>query len=117
MQPRTARLILEALADGIDPETGEVFPAESPYQRADVVRALYVAIRALDSTETKAAKRADLPAQAGKAWDEAEDARLREGFAAQRSAAELGAAHGRTVGAIRARLVRLGLIAERAAYP
>ncbi len=41
--------ILQLLADGIDPATGEVYPAAGPYQRADVVRALHAAIRALET--------------------------------------------------------------------
>jgi hypothetical protein len=32
-----------SLANGVDPETGEVFAAQSVYQRAQTVRALYSA--------------------------------------------------------------------------
>ena len=35
MTPRQALPILRALADGIDPHTGEVFPAGCAYQQAD----------------------------------------------------------------------------------
>jgi len=60
---------------------------------------------------------ADLPGQAGKAWSDEEDTHLWDGFAARTSATDLGETHGRTPGAIRARLVKLGLITERDAYP
>lgn len=41
--------IIKVLADGIDPFTGEVFPPDSPYQNADMVRALHIAIDAMES--------------------------------------------------------------------
>jgi hypothetical protein len=110
-------LIIRALAEGIDPHTGEVFPAGSVYQHADTVRALFAAVEALESVAAEARKRADLPVQAGKSWSDEEDAHLRDGFAARTPAKDLAETHGRTPGAIRARLVKLGLIAERNVYP
>ena len=41
--------ILHSLAEGRDPETDTVYGNDSPYQRASTVRALYVAIRALEN--------------------------------------------------------------------
>src|SRR5689334_268643 len=52
MERKDATKILQSLADGVDPTTGEPFPASSPYQRADVVRALFAAVRALGSVGT-----------------------------------------------------------------
>jgi len=40
MELDRAKEIIKALADGVDPYTGERFPADSPYQQADTVRAL-----------------------------------------------------------------------------
>lgn len=117
MSPAQALLILRALADGVDPHTGEVFPAGSPYQHADTVRALIAAVSALESAEERAAKKDELPAQAGKPWSDEEDAHLREGFAARTSAGDLAEAHNRTSGAIRSRLARLGLITPGDRYP
>ncbi len=37
-----AIVIVQKLADGVDPTTGERFPAESAYQNADTVRALHL---------------------------------------------------------------------------
>jgi hypothetical protein len=101
--------IVSALANGVNPMTGEVFEVDSPYQAADVIRALYVAVRALDvTTRTKARARARLPANAGKPWSEREDHELLEKFDQGASLAELAQAHDRTVAGIQARLERHG---------
>lgn len=39
--------VLANLADGIDPASGTAFPAESPYQHPETVRALFLALRRL----------------------------------------------------------------------
>ena len=44
-----AKEIMQALADGVDPYTGERFPADGPYQRADTVRALQAILEAAES--------------------------------------------------------------------
>ena len=41
--------ILGSLADSVDPYTGERFPVDGPYQRADTVRALYTILEAAES--------------------------------------------------------------------
>ncbi len=41
--------VLAKLADGIDPASGTAFPADSPYQHPETVRALFLAIRRLDA--------------------------------------------------------------------
>ena len=41
MDANQALAVVRSLANGVDPETGEVFPPESAYQRPLVVRALY----------------------------------------------------------------------------
>ena len=74
--------IVSALANGVNPQTGEVFEIDSPYQSADVIRALYAAVRALEAgSRTKArGARARLPGNAGKPWSENEDLELLEKF-------------------------------------
>jgi hypothetical protein len=42
--------IIEALANGVDPHTGEVYPADSPYHHPQTVRALFMAMQALEVT-------------------------------------------------------------------
>ena len=110
MQTEEALSVVRTLADGIDPVTGEIFPHDSPYQRAHTVRALMAVVEAVDSRKRK---RAHLPAQTGKPWTEIDDERLRAGHAAGRELTELAAEHGRTTGGIRARLERYGLDPDR----
>lgn len=114
MEAQKAVEIIRTLADGRDPATGEAFTPDSPYQQADTVRALFVALEAL---KRHGRKRADRPVdpnrpKMGAPWTPEEEQQLRDGFAAQKTIPELAATHGRTPGAITARLVRLGLIEE-----
>ena len=48
MDDQKALSIVSALANGVNPLSGEVFPVDSPYQASDVVRALFAAARALE---------------------------------------------------------------------
>jgi hypothetical protein len=102
--------IVSALANGVNPQTGEVFETDSPYQSADVIRALYVAVRALETTTRTKLRpgRTRLPSNAGKPWTEHEDLELLEKFDEGLSIAELARAHDRTPAGILARLERHG---------
>jgi hypothetical protein len=111
MNQSEALSVIRSLANGVDPETGEVFPAESAYQRAQIVRALYAAAEALDKAERFERRRQQLPAKAGEPWSEDEDRKLLAGFDAGRGLAELAAAHQRTQTGVRARLVKYGRLA------
>ena len=51
MNQSEALSLILSLANGVDPESGEVFPADSAYQRAQTLRALYAAAEALDKAE------------------------------------------------------------------
>src|SRR5436305_1838010 len=51
MDQTQALAVVRSLANGVDPETGEVFPPESAYQRPQTVRALYEAAAALERQE------------------------------------------------------------------
>jgi len=71
MEKQTALHIIQALAQGIDPHSGEAFPTDSPYQHPDTVRALFQAVQAL--TEPSAARPRPAtphgaPTNAGKPW-------------------------------------------------
>jgi len=105
MEKERALEILRVLAGGVDPFTGEVLPAESPYQQADAVRALSLAIDRLDRWKPR-----DLPGNAGKPWTVEEEERLVASHGEGRSIREIASAHGRTSGAIESRLTRLGLL-------
>jgi len=105
-----ALAVVRSLANGVDPESGEVFPPESAYQRPQVVRALYEASTALERIERFERRRAQMPAKTGEPWSEDEDRKLLAAFDAGRALQELAATHERTIGAIRARLLKYGRI-------
>ncbi len=106
----TALEIVNALADGINPYTGEIFPPDSPYQHPDTVRALYKAIQALERLKKRQSRQRNLPENAGKPWSEEEEQQLITGHDSGLSTQELATRHKRTKGAIRSRLVKLGRI-------
>jgi hypothetical protein len=110
MSPNEAKSIIEALANGVDPETGEVFPTQSVFNNPQVIRALFMATNALNSLAKREKRGEPLPGNAGKAWSEAEDSELLGAFDAGGSIKEIAAKHGRTKGAITSRLIRFGLI-------
>ena len=100
--------ILEALADGVHPFTGDELPDESVYQNAKVLRALLAAVEALKHQGTRDARQADQPAKAGNPWNAGEDELLVARFEKGLSFADLAKEHGRTSGAIKSRLTKLG---------
>jgi len=110
MNATEALHILRALADGVDPQTGEEFSDGSPYQNPQTVRALFKSIAALEAVEQREKRVKSLPRHAGKAWDAAEDENLGAEFDAGASIRELSQKHERTEGAIQSRLVKLGKI-------
>ena len=108
MQASEALRIIQSLADGVDPHTGEVLPEDSAYQHPQVIRALFLAVQALERLEGRKRREERLPENVGKPWDRSEDVQLGEGFDAGMTIKELAKRHGRTSGAIQARLERLG---------
>jgi hypothetical protein len=123
MEKAAALKILQQLADGIDPHTGQSFGADSPYQHPDTVRALFLALRELDDADgavhmapvqlpakSRAAANPNAPSNSGKPWSDDEDHALAAGFDAGKKILELATAHGRSRFAIEARLAKLGKI-------
>jgi hypothetical protein len=111
MENREAAKILNALANGAHPVTGEVFAADSPYRHPDTARALFAAVCALgsapDDTEPdhlQATPSAFVP------WTPEEEERLAAAFDAGKSSVELATLHNRSRAAIEARLLKLGKI-------
>jgi hypothetical protein len=114
MEQDRAKEILKALADGINPQTSVQFPPDSPYQQADTVRALHVALEALQGGQARPARPKDPNRpQMGKNWTREEEDKLVEAFKARKPIPEIATAHGRTTGGITARLVKLGLIEDK----
>lgn len=117
MQTSEALRIIQALADGADPNTGEMFPEQSPYQHPQIVRALLAAVKALERQARTEKRNSRLPKSAGKPWDDAEEKQLLQGFDSGTTIAQLARQHERTQGSIRARLERLGKIQPSGEYP
>ena len=108
METFEALLIIESLADGVDPFTGEVLPDNSPYQNAQTVRALFLARNALERLEARQRREEHLPENAGQPWRQIEDEQLTASFDEGMTIRQLAERHERTEGAIQSRLERLG---------
>ena len=113
MELQIARQIIDTLAQGIHPVTGEAMPDDSPYNAPPVIRALHAVLRALEGCGSspapeEAKSRRNPPPNAGKPWTEQEDAALEIAFDAgipiKQAAQELG----RTAYAVEQRLIKLG---------
>jgi len=119
MDVTKAHGIVSALANGVNPTTGEVFPSDSPYQSPAIIRALFIASRVLEGAlpaPPLAAKPEPAPAakpntsNVGKPWSPEDDQRLLSEFDAGRTASELAKLLGRTLAGIEARLEKHGRI-------
>lgn len=117
MELQQARAVVETLAQGIHPVTGELMDADSPYNEPTVIRALFTVARALDADGGKATRetverRPGAPNQ-GKPWAPEDDAKLEEAFVAGADLKPVAQELGRTTFALEARLVKLGRLPPR----
>ena len=115
MELQVARQIIDTLAQGIHPVTGEAMPEDSPYNAPPVIRALHAVSRALEGAGPEAAAdaakpRGAMPPNAGKKWTAQEDAALETAFDAGIPLKQVAQELGRTAFAVEQRLVRLGKI-------
>ena len=101
-----AKEIVQTLAEGIDPTTGEVLPDNSVCNKGEVVRALYCILNCLDTTKPKR----ELPKNAGKTWTKEDDEKLKLCLESGMSKEEICTKFERSVGSISSRLARLGLV-------
>ena len=108
MDIERAKVLLTALADGVNPITGELLPSYDSCNQAEIVRALHTAVTTLE----KAAKRSSKPQpdNAGKPWTEEEEGNLVSSYRSGKTASEIAAEHNRSKGAIASRLVKLGIV-------
>lgn len=111
MELQIARQIIDTLAQGIHPVTGEAMPEDSPYNAPPVIRALHAVARALDAGEPEPRPRRTPPPNAGKAWTGQEDAALETAFDAGIALKQVAQELGRTQFAVEQRLVKLGKVA------
>lgn len=115
--------IIETLANGVDPATGEVLPNESPYNNPDTIRALFTVIDRIKNPPEKRPKIKKsielkqsenigngLPKNAGLPWTKEQKHKLAEQFKANELLDDLAETHGRTKGAITSELKKQGLI-------
>ena len=98
-----AKEIIEGLADGVNPLTGEVLPPEDSCNQVDVVRALHTILSVLSEKKPKSQ-----PENAGKPWTSEDDKTLSQMFDEGKTRKEICDYFKRSSGAITSRLVRLG---------
>ena len=106
-----AKELLAALADGINPLTGEILPDEDSCNQVEIVRALNTAVAELDKLAAKRSR--PQPENAGKPWTKEEEEQLVKEFHCGNTANEIAKLHNRSKGAVAARLVRLGFVSDR----
>lgn len=103
MEIQRAKELLEILADGIDPLTGEVLPDDHVCNKGEVVRALHCAVE-----EMFRRRKRPLPENNGKPWTEELDSELCRLFDEGMKKKELCAHFKRSPGSIESRLEKLG---------
>lgn len=114
MDIERAKGLLQRLAEGVDPLTGEVLPQEHVCNQPEIIRALYCVLGELDGIKTKPAK--SQPENAGKPWTPEDDACLCKMLDAGVSKWDMCKHFQRSRRAIEARLVRVGKIDSRDAF-
>lgn len=122
MDLSTAIHNLEALANGIDPCTGELFEAESVYNQPEVIRALFTVLTLVKRSgkikKSKEQKQQEnlakgLPKNAGLPWSEQERSALIDEFNSGGLLHQLAELHERSQGSIVAELKKQGLIDDK----
>jgi len=108
METQEAVAIMRALAAGTDPETQQPMEADALCRRPNIVKALNRALGALAQLEQRERSR---PANSFRTWTRTEDAQVCDEVREGKDFHEIAKAHCRSVGAIVARLVKLGKIA------
>lgn len=115
MDIQAARQVIEMLAQGIHPVTGERMPQDSPYNAPQVIRALFTVSMALQApppapvpvVHKVSRKPAEAPANAGKPWSPADDAAVVLSFDSGEPLKELATRLGRTQFSVEQRLVKM----------
>lgn len=113
MSPQEAKLIIESLAKGIGPGSGEVLSGQGVFNSPEIIHALFLAVSALDGAVKSSQRKRSQPSNAGLSWSEEEDRRLLKLFDSGASIKEIAVKHERTTGAINSHLIRLGRLDAR----
>jgi len=125
MTPQQAAQIIEHLALGVDPRTGEVLGEGDACTAPEIIRALFIARNALQAPSPAATTPAqrktpfvrngvELP-NVGKKWSEEDVGTLLQQFEAGTPLSRIAVQLGRTDGSIVARLVHAGVLPDREA--
>ena len=104
-----AKEIISALAEGVDPTTGEVLPSNSVCNQGEVVRAFYAVLNFLDEKKPKKT----IPTKAGKPWIKEDEDLLVHLYRSGTPKRDICKTLQRTESSIAARLVHLGVIENR----
>jgi hypothetical protein len=113
MEIQEALKIIKALADGVNPETGEVLAGDLVYRDPQNIRALHRAVGALEFLEERERDRRLLPKNAGKPWSSQEEAQICDELRSGTDFKQIARTHNRSVASIVARLIRLGKVPPR----
>ena len=101
--------ILCALVAGRDPRSTQLLPGGSILHTPDVLRALLLAVSALEAAAARERRRAALPPNVGREWTHSEDAALRLELAGEVPISAIASRHGRSIRAIELRVRKMGL--------
>lgn len=102
-----AKELLSALADGIDPFTGELFGQDHVCNQPEMIRAFHEILNVIPAEKKK-----KLPINAGKPWTDIEEDTLLDEFDSGMTTSAIAKAHGRSRGAIESRLTALGKLSD-----
>src|SRR5687768_10556601 len=115
MELQAAHQIIDTLAQGVHPVTGEAMPDDSPYNAPPVIRALHTVARALEGEPSaEDSSRSRRVPNAGKPWSAADDSALETAFDAGIPVKQVAQELGRTAFAVEQRLIKIGKVAAPA---
>ena len=109
MDVSRAKEIISALAEGVDPTTGEVLPDDSVCNQGEIVRAFYAVLNNLNEQKSKK----NMPANAGKPWTKEDEDLLVSLYHSGTPKRDICKTLQRTESRVAARLVHLGIIDNR----
>jgi len=116
MELKDAIDIVKTLARGINPTTGEMYPADSLYNHPQIIRAFYTLLERVPKPKKSPEERREenvvkgFPKNAGLPWREEERTAVAESFRNGVAVDQLATIHERTKTAIVAELIRQDVI-------
>jgi hypothetical protein len=111
MELAAAKATLKSLLDGVDPVTGYPIPRSQVLNHAVVIRALLCAVAVIAADEARLRRRARLPSNTGRPWNQHDDARVLAAFRCGAPLLQIAADHHRSLASVESRLERLGALA------